>query len=120
MSTARPLLDRENIVAPLNGDGPRVHRNDPVTSHEAADSNDTTASQQFVSDMLWLHGPLADHELVDLSEREFTYNPGQPRWSESRLRSARHELTSRGLVEDTGYYHLTPSGRRAKVWQVTR
>lgn len=121
MTVQRPLFDMENIIPELNGDGPRVRVTDPITSHIAADSNNLTASQTYVSDMLWLLGPSADHELIAYCEAEFAANPSQKRWSPSRLRSARHELTGRGLVvEVEGELRVTPFGGPAKVWQVTR
>lgn len=111
------------VVAPVNGDGPRVRETDPVTSHLAADSNDSTvaASQTFVFDLLWWHGPLADHEMVDAAERDFQANPHAQKWTPQRLRSARAELVERGLVHMVeGERRRTGTGRNAHVWAVTR
>jgi hypothetical protein len=96
----------------MEGDTARTRRNDPITSHEAADSTSRPLadSQLFAWVMLATFGPLADHELIVKSSGK---------WSDSRLRTARHELTEAGTVIDTGIYRLTPSGRRAKVWQVS-
>jgi hypothetical protein len=101
-------------------DTPRVRNTDPLTSHAAADTNDIAASSRFVLYALKGAGPLADHELVALHDRtqpfvqEYfgTFTP-------QRLRTARHELTEIGMIEATGYFRLTPSGRKANVWQVT-
>lgn len=86
-----------------------ARNSDPDTSHDAAASTDTFGSRADVLHVLFHEGPLADHELV-----------GKIDWfTPSRIRTARHELADQGLVEPTGYYHVTPSGRRAIVWQVT-
>ena len=82
---------------------------DPDTSHDAAASTDTFGSRADVLHLLYWEGPQADHEMV----AAITW------FTPSRVRTARHELTEQGLVEDTGIYRLTPSGRRAKVWQVS-
>ena len=93
----------------MAGDSARARFPDPVTSHEAADSTagSLADSQLLVWSILATHGPLADHELVAKTSG---------RWSASRIRTARHELTEDGVVVDTGIYRLTPSRRRAKVW----
>lgn len=96
---------------------PAARRSDPVTSHEAADSirHIRSASCQVV--LFLLDGtPLADHELVAEFERYLGSYP--IKYSAQRLRTARNELTRDGSVTDTGIYRLTPSGRRAKVWQI--
>lgn len=109
-----------NVIPPLNGDGPRVRRSDPITSHEAADSNDVYPSQTYVFDLLWLLGPSTDHELVAAAEKEFAQHPGMDSWTPQRIRSARNELKNRGLAEFTGEYRPSPTGRRAQVWRVVR
>jgi len=116
-STDTPLFDVGDLLA---GDGPRARRTDPVTSHAAADSTQATkeASQDYVLDLLWLTGPVADHELLERAESDFAAYPFRPRWSPSRLRTARKELVTRGRVELLPYFHLTVSGRRAQVWGV--
>lgn len=102
------------------GDSARTRFTDPVTSHEAADSNTDLVkmSRTFVANLLDLSGPLADHELVEKAEAAYRAWPDAPHWTPQRLRTARHELTELGVVEDTGIYRLTPSNRRAKVWAV--
>ena len=90
-------------------DGPRVRRSDPLTSHLAAGSTDPAASRQFVMSSLHKQGPLAQFELEGIAKGL---------WSPSRMRTAVSELVVRELVEFTGIYRLTPSGRRARVWGV--
>ena len=88
-------------------DSPRTRRSDPETSSLAADSTDPAASRRFVMFALIEHGPLAQFELEGIAEGL---------WSLSRVRTAVSELVERGLVEFTGIYRRTPSGRRAQVW----
>lgn len=91
-------------------DGPRVRRSDALTSHLAAGSTDPAASRQFVMSSRHKRGPLAQFELEGIAEGL---------WSPSRVRTAVSELVVRDLVEFTGMYRVTPSGRRAQVWAVT-
>lgn len=121
MTDIQPLFTDDNIIPPLNGDGPRVRRTDPVTSHEAADSNNVPASQTYVFDLLYLSGPCADHELVAKAEAEFRAHPMSASWTPQRIRSARSELVGRGLVRAVeGVFRPGPSGRRAQVWEISR
>lgn len=101
-------------------DEPRARRTDPVTSHEAADSTQSkaAASRDFVLYLLRDLGPMADHELVDAADLLNARLPETPRFSPSRLRTARHELTEAGKVTDLGIFRLTVSRRRAQVWGV--
>lgn len=92
-------------------DSPRVRCSDPVTSHEAADRNNHFDSRALVATVLEDRGPLADHELTELLAGIYT---------PQRIRTARHELTETGLVEFAGYYRLTPTRHRARVWQTVR
>jgi len=94
----------------LPDDRARTRRSDPLTSHEAADTNDVHGSQVSVLLTLSMSGPLADHELV---ERIKDYSP-------SRVRTARSELVEMGMVEFTGFYRLTAGNRRTQVWQVVK
>ncbi len=96
----------------MNDDTARTRRTDPLTSHEAADLNDVTASIGAVLDTLTQYGPKADHELHELMEYL-----GYP-YTGQRIRTARASLVDRGLVRDAGYFHLTRRGRRTVVWEV--
>jgi hypothetical protein len=118
--TAPTLLFRDTLIF---RDTPRVRKSDPITSHQAADSNDISGSARYVLEALRVFGPFADHELVEFYEAEkhkplIVRHYGGP-FTPQRLRTARHELTEQGVVEATGYFHITPSGRKANVWQVT-
>ena len=88
----------------------RVRVSDPVTSHEAADSNNVPMSHSLVLVDLIQWGPLAQFE----AERMLS-----GRLSPSRVRSAFSELEALGKVKRTDQFRLTPSGRRAQVWSLT-
>ena len=91
-------------------DTARVRVSDPVTSHEAADSNNVPMSHSLVLVDLIQWGPLAQFE----AERMLS-----GRLSPSRVRSAFSELEALGKVKRTDQFRLTPSGRRAQVWSLT-
>lgn len=102
-----PMFDLEKpMVFP---DTPRVRASDPVTSHEAADTNDVPRSHRFVLTALTWRGAQAQFE-VEESLRNIL--------SPSRVRSALSELEALGMVKRTDEFRLTPSGRRAQVWSV--
>lgn len=93
-------------------DTPRVRRNDPDTSHEAADLSDTDNSIGAVLDTLRQYGPKADHELHSLMESlGYFYTP-------ERIRTARAALTRLEKVHHNGEFRLTPRQRRTRVWAV--
>ena len=109
-----------NSVPIIGDDSPRARRTDPETSHEAADSTAGAIreSRDFVFFLLEVGGPMCDHELVVDAEKWARAFRDAPRWSASRIRTARHELTCDLLVEHSGGFGRTSSGRRAKVWRV--
>lgn len=93
------------------GDRAVARREDPETSHEAADSVDRErigAVQRAVLRVL-RDGPRCDESIAQLCRLAV---------SPSGLRSRRAELVARGLVEWAGTYSLTSSGRRTRVWRL--
>ena len=90
-----------------------VRATDPVTSQWAADSiADTTTSQAVVLIAIRdkrLH-MFTLSEIVDATKVIL---------SPSRARTAVRELQDKGLIEETGEYALTPSGRRARLLTLT-
>lgn len=95
---------------------PNVRSTDPLTSHEAADLSDTAASQLEVMRILeHADRPLSDGEIY----REHLAAPVLNPWSfsDSRLRTARHELVEAGSVVEAGEGR-TSKGRRCKTWAV--
>lgn len=109
------------ILSQLTGDGARARRGDKRTSHAAADSitaGSLVASTTEVAAILASSGsPLAAFEISDIHDGRFAARVTQRRWSHSRLRTAIHELSEQGVVEEAGET-ITPSGRRAVTWRV--
>lgn len=90
-----------------------VRATDPVTSQWAADSiADTTTSQAIVLRTLRSYRPVLFTlaNVVDMTRGVL---------SPSRARTAVRELQDKGLIEETGEYALTPSGRRARLLTLT-
>lgn len=91
-----------------------MRANDPDTSQWAADSiQDATTSQDFVLMVLrdFTHpGPFTLASVV-------AHTTGV--LSPSRARTAVRELQDKGLIEETGEYTLTPSGRCARLLALT-
>ena len=100
------------MVGDLWDDSARAKRNNPVTSHEAADLNDTTRSIGLVLDLL-REKAMTDFELEAVSRARGEKYTGQ------RLRTARAALVEKGRVEKSGIYRMTDNNRRAVVWQAT-
>jgi len=97
------------------GDTARTRLQDPLTSHQAADSNGTrTAVEQLVFRLL-AERPMTD---VELTERYFA-TPGAPDTHADSPRKRRSDLTNRGVVIDTHRTRPTAGGRLATVWAVT-
>ena len=92
---------------------------DPITSWEAAASSTeehTTKTQIAILAILrWQ--PQTDTEIVR-AYRDLEDFGDVPRASESGIRSRRAELVAKGLVEESGEYRKTDSGRRAIVWRL--
>lgn len=94
-------------------DEPRVRASDPLTSHAAADTNDTAGSRRAVWLILAAMGkPLADHEIKRIHE-----SASPTPYTEQRLRTARHELQERGVVVEDGTA-VTPRGRKCLTWRL--
>lgn len=92
-------------------DSPRARRGDPLSSHEAADTNDTAGSRRAVLLIMQaFRQPLPDHEI------ERIHDESGGRYTGQRLRTARCELVDMGVVVDSGEGSLTPKGRRCKTW----
>jgi hypothetical protein len=108
------------IHAAIGEDSPRARRSDPETSHEAADSNDLNGSQAWVLHLIRTYGPLDDVTLCDEHEVALDRNDDVTPWTDQRIRSARHELVERGLVEWAGIWKIRPGHRRARVWQAVK
>lgn len=94
---------------------------DPTTSHEAAEGVDLARSQMLV--LTFAHQHLGrfftDKALVATYKRvvETGETTSFPPLSDSRLRTARFELTGAGLIHHAGY--TTGPTRREQIWTLT-
>ena len=98
--------------------GPRARREDPDTSHQAAEGSDLAGSQLVVEALLNYAGPtgLTDEELFEGSRADWVVALTGHAYSPSRLRTARSELVSEGTVADAQILRFTEFGRVSKVW----
>lgn len=110
--TMLPLFDIPSIGSMFGDDNPRVRRTDPITSHQAADSNDVRDSRAVVLAAFHERHHFADHELVEFLSAT-SYTP-------QRIRTARSELSHDGVLELAGYTTTTPSGHAARVWTLRK
>jgi len=95
----------------LPDDSARTRKSDPLTSHEAADSNNVCDSQMWVLRCFDKRHQLAAFEIEAALAGFF---------SSSRVRTALKELQEQGRVQIVdGALKRTPSGRNARVWTVT-
>lgn len=107
-----PMFDLDSLPPILYmRDTPRVHRNDPLTSHAAADSNDVPRSHKLVNDLFKSHRWLAQFEAEALLAGQL---------SPSRVRTAFTELEEAGELSRTDMTMPTPYGRTAQLWEATK
>jgi hypothetical protein len=92
-------------------DRPRVHRNDPLTSSAAADSNDVPRSHALVMGLFTSHRWLAQFEAEALLTGQL---------SPSRVRTAFTELEEAGQLTRTAMTMPTPYGRTAQLWEAKK
>lgn len=91
-----------------------VRATDPVTSQWAADSiHDATTSQGIVLNRVRNCNTPWSFTLADVER--FTSGILSP----SRARTAVRELQDKGLIEETGQFEITVSGRRARLLALT-
>lgn len=86
------------MVLPFRAD---TRRTDPTTSHEARDGVSEQAlaeSQAEVIGILHIYGPVTAAEIVDWHEYRFETHTASSHLSDSRLRTALHELAEIGHV----------------------
>lgn len=113
--TLTPLfegLDIPTIHSTFGNDTARARRTDPLTSHQAADSNDTHGSRAVVLAAFHESRFFADHVLV-----AFLAGSG---YTPQRIRTARSELSDAGLLALAPFTTTTPTGRSARVWTLRK
>ena len=92
--------------------GPRVRLLDPITSHEAADSNHNRAEvEAFVLTLFREIGPMSDNELT-----VSYFLRGGPDAHFDSPRKRRSDATNKGLLVATNILRLSKSNRRMTVW----
>jgi len=98
-------IDFVSQAMALDGPGSLARESDPVTSHMAADSLSTDAleeSEAFVLITLRQRGLSTMPQLVGWAFGE---------WSDSRIRTAVHQLVEKGVVRHVDDKGTTPRGR---------
>lgn len=108
-ATSAPLIG-------LNDDTPRVRESDPLSSHQAADSNRNRAAVEEAVYRLLEHESMTDPELT----ARYFEDPSLPVTQFDSVRKRRSDLLGKGRVVATNVTRLTPSGRRAIVWGVAK
>lgn len=90
---------------------------DPITSKEAAASvRNITEKMQVIVDILKT-GAKDDTEIA--RQYDWLVLVGKaPMSSPSGLRTLRANLVKMNVVEESGEYSLTPSGRRSIIWRL--
>lgn len=101
----------ESVPTLFPDDWARTRRNDPLTSHAAADSNDVPRSHRLVLDLFGSHRWLAQFEAEALLAGLL---------SPSRVRTAFTELEEAGQLSRTDMTMPTPYGRTAQLWEATK
>lgn len=113
----RDFTDVRMIGNVFDLDNARVRRNDPITSHQAADGNGVIGPAELVLETLRRLGPMHDEKLVAHIQGAAVLN-GTKDYSEQRIRTARAGLVADGAVVDTGVKALTQRNRGTTVWAV--
>ena len=97
----------------------RARNTDPQTSHDAAESVKRIDEQRRAILALLEGTPMCDEKLIEqyglVWKRE-----GYPAPSPSGIRTRRHELVERGLVEATDYKERMKTGGWGRVWRVVK
>lgn len=91
-------------------DTARVRQSDPETSHQAADATQgSVAASQAAVLRLLRHGDHTDRDMEILLASQF---------SATRVRTARHELKERGLVESRGTVKQPGARTHRTLWGI--
>lgn len=89
---------------------------DPITSHEAAATIDPNRSQTAV--LTFAHRYLGDYFTDKALVATYRSTDHElPQLSDSRIRTARHELTVKHQIAHAGYTRPV-TGRRESIWQL--
>ncbi|WP_434315880.1 hypothetical protein [Leifsonia sp. P73] len=103
-------LQPEQLPLPmfLDGDSPRVHRNDPVTSHLAADKSQRTVNsvRDRVLQLLAEQGPMAAFEVCD----EYAERADWPHVHHETPRKRMSDMKRDGILVETGETRINGEG----------
>lgn len=106
-----------NLPAIHPDDTARARKSDPLTSHEAAGSNDLAASQAEVRTILNDLGAASDEQILAENQRRLDRGVAFTKLTPSRGRSARLEIGAEPYeVEGRIQRALTSTGSRAQMW----
>ena len=103
----------------------KARRNDPETSHEAAETVNVSRDRRAVLFALYMESDLTDDAIFAALEYPQSDDEHMPHGTAQSLRSRRAELMRDGLVEVVTYdggtpvYGRTAYGRRCRVYQLT-
>lgn len=111
---ALTLFEGDNIPQIVtNLDTARARKADPLTSHDAADSNQNREEvSEHVRHLLSRFGPMTDQELTV----RFFADSTSPEAHFDSPRKRRSDLTKAGLVIPTITRRPTATGRASTVW----
>lgn len=95
----------------IDGDSPRVHRDDPITSHLAADKSQATAPtvRDRVLQLIADRGPLAAFEVCD-AYAERVRRAGWPHVHHESPRKRISDMKHEGLLVETGETRVNGEG----------
>jgi len=110
------LFDDEQFVPQIvmAGDNPRVRKDAPLTSHQAADSitaDGRKGSQTFVLNDLRVNGRSGAWQVEERAEL------ARSNWSPSRIRTAIKELEELGSIIRVSGVGVTPRGRKCDQFE---
>jgi len=100
----------------MAGDNPRVRKDAPLTSHQAADSitsDGRKGSQTFVLNDLRVNGRSGAWQVEERAEQ------ARSNWSPSRIRTAIKELEELGSISRVSGVGVTPRGRKCDQFEVS-
>ena len=96
-----------------------ARRLDPETSHAAAASvspERISKQKESILAVLSVYGPLTDNEMIEV------FRSAYPHFvvTDQSLRSRRAQLTTEQKVRFAGSYGESPTGKKARKWEVSR
>lgn len=109
------------ILSQVTGDSPRARRDDPLTSHAAADAVTEAAREASELEVLAIlsAGRMTAEQIIKRHAYRASRGLAVRKWTDSRLRTALSQLRQKGLVEAAGF-GLTETEHRATAWQLVR